>query len=254
MWNPVSGLRKLVYVESRQGQQQEEGSASVLVLGRYRRDMPENWKELEEMFHSLTLRFRTVHSAKGLEADYTVVLGLTAGMYGFPSEIEDDPLLDLVLAEQEPFVHAEERRLFYVAITRARHAVFLLAPDSKCSAFIEELENAGYSIERFGVEPASRAHCPTCQTGILSLRHGKNGNFVGCANYPRCTYTSNSCLDCGNGIVKIINGRGVCDACKEEFELCPSCTSGYLTMRTGKYGNFMGCSSYPRCRYTRSVH
>jgi len=233
--------------------QREAKSKSVLVLGRYRHNRPENWKELETTFDSLTLRYRTIHSAKGLEADYVVVVGLSAGMYGFPSEIEDDPLLDLVLAEQEPFEHAEERRLFYVAVTRARHAVFLLAPESKCSAFVEELEKPEYSIERFGAAPASRAHCPTCKTGLLSLRPGENGKFVGCANYPRCTYTSNSCPDCRNGIVKIVNHRGVCESCEAGFELCQQCSKGYLTVRTGRYGDFWGCSSYPACRYTRNV-
>ena len=231
----------------------EAPSANVLVLGRYRHTRPDNWEELKETFDSLTLRFRTVHSAKGLESDYAVIVGLSAGMYGFPSEIEDDPLLDLVLAEQEPFEHAEERRLFYVAITRAKHAVFLMAPEVKCSHFVEELEKPGYSIECFGPEPATRAHCPTCKTGLLRLRPGKNGNFVGCANYPRCAYTSNTCPRCRNGIVKIADGRGICDACNEEVESCPTCADGFLVKRQGKHGNFWGCSSYPQCRYTRST-
>jgi DNA helicase-4 len=227
--------------------------ASVLVLGRYRHSKPNNWSELQTEFRSLTLKYRTIHSAKGLEADYVVVVGLSAGMYGFPSEIEDDPLLDLVLAEQEPFGHAEERRLFYVAITRAKHGAFLIAPEARCSAFVEEIEVRGNSIERLGADPAARAHCPACTTGLLSLRSGKNGKFVGCENYPRCTYTSNSCPSCGQGIVAIANGRGVCNGCQAEFEVCPRCSDGYLHLRTGKYGEFWGCSSYPACRYTRDA-
>ncbi len=157
--------------------QREAKSANVLVLGRYQHNRPENWVELEEAFDSLTLRYRTVHSAKGLESDYVVIVGLSAGMYGFPSEIEDDPLLDLVLAEKEPFVHAEERRLFYVALTRARHAVFLLAPEAKCSSFVEELEQPAYSIERFGAEPASRAHCPSLQNRSLGVASWQGRKF-----------------------------------------------------------------------------
>ena len=233
--------------------QEEKNSANVLVLGRYKHNKPENWEAIKRTYDSLTLQYRTVHSAKGLEADYTVVMELSAGMYGFPSEIEDDSLLELVLAVKEPYLHAEERRLFYVAVTRAKHAVFLLAPESMCSSFVEELEKPGYLTEQFGAEvaPVHNEYCPTCQTGLLRLRPGRNGSmFVGCAHYPRCTYTSNSCPVCGSGI---ISKEGVCNACKEEVEMCPHCKSGHLTLRTGKHGDFWGCSSYPHCRYTKSV-
>ena len=233
--------------------QRENRSAVVLVLGRYRHNKPENWNDLQTTFHSLTLRYSTVHGAKGLEADYSVIVGLSAGIYGFPSEIEDDPLLDLVLADQEQFQHAEERRLFYVAITRAKHAVYLIAAEPRCSAFVEELEKPGYAVEHFGAEPGSRASCPTCKTGRLSLRSGRNGMFAGCMNYPRCDYTASCCPDCGNGIITIIDQRGSCDACRAKFEACPRCSDGYLSIRTGKYGEFWGCSSYPACRYTRNV-
>ncbi len=56
-------------------------------------------------------RHHRLRSAKGLEADCVVVLGLNAGRYGFPSEVSDDPLLDLVLAAPEGHGNAEERRL-----------------------------------------------------------------------------------------------------------------------------------------------
>ena len=49
----------------------------------------------------LRLSYKTVHGSKGLEADYVVVLGLCTGKYGFPAEITDDPLLDLVLTVPE---------------------------------------------------------------------------------------------------------------------------------------------------------
>jgi DNA helicase-4 len=75
-----------------------------------------------------------------------IVTGLTADKYGFPSEIEDDPLLELVLAKPDRFPNAEERRLFYVALTRARHQVHLLVDRSRPSSFALELLNGGYDV------------------------------------------------------------------------------------------------------------
>ena len=75
-----------------------DGSSSVLFLGRYWHIAPRNLSDLENQFPDLQLSYKTVHGSKGLEADYVVVLGLCSGRHGFPSEIEDDPLLDLVLS------------------------------------------------------------------------------------------------------------------------------------------------------------
>lgn len=85
------------------------------------------------------MRFLTVHRSKGLEADHVIILRAARGRMGFPSEIVDDSLLDLVLPEPESFAHAEERRLFYVALTRARHSVTILADRETPSAFATEL-------------------------------------------------------------------------------------------------------------------
>ena len=95
--------------------------SSVLILGRYN-FLRDNAKHGE--FQSLNINFRTIHSSKGLEADYIIVLGLTNGQFGFPSEIADDPVLALAMPESESFPFAEERRLFYVALTRAEKNLF----------------------------------------------------------------------------------------------------------------------------------
>ena len=97
-----------------------DGTSSVLLLGRYRHLRPQNMDRLAQRYPGLRFAYRTVHRSKGLEADYAVVLGLCSSKHGFPSEITDDSLLDLVLAAPEVHPNAEERRLLYVAITRAR--------------------------------------------------------------------------------------------------------------------------------------
>jgi superfamily I DNA/RNA helicase len=84
-------------------------------------------RTLPRQHQSLQIEFKTVHRSKGLEADYVIVAGMCSGKYGFPTEIADDPILDIVLAAPEGHPNAEERRLFYVALTRARRRAFLLA-------------------------------------------------------------------------------------------------------------------------------
>lgn len=79
------------------------------------------------------------HRAKGLEADYTILLDVSEGDYGVPSRIEDDELLNLVMPRPETFEYAEERRLFYVALTRASRDVFLLTNSREPSRYVGEL-------------------------------------------------------------------------------------------------------------------
>ena len=78
-----------------------EGKSKVLLLGRYRHLRPRNLDALAKQYPGLGFTWMTVHRSKGLEADYAVVLGLCSGKHGFPVEIADDPLLDLVLAAPE---------------------------------------------------------------------------------------------------------------------------------------------------------
>jgi DNA helicase-4 len=119
--------------------QRSTGRASVLLLGRYRFVQPDNLAALALEYPDLDMRFLTVHRSKGLEADHVIILRAARGRMGLPSEIVDDSLLELVLPEPERFEHAEERRLFYVALTRARHSVTILVDREAPSAFATEL-------------------------------------------------------------------------------------------------------------------
>ena len=136
---------------------------------------PENFHPLTRTHANLDLRFMTVHGSKGLEADHVIVLDVSSGRMGFPSEIEDDPLLDLVLPEAEVFDHAEERRLFYVALTRPFHTVTILADREKPSSFVRELAaEKEYGAVVIGeAEVAGRA-CGKCG-GRMLAHTGKIG-------------------------------------------------------------------------------
>jgi DNA helicase-4 len=125
---------------------------SLLVLARYNHLLPavSTLKSLEKSWPGQVLAPLTVHRSKGLEAGYVIVDGLTTDEYGFPSEIEDDPLLGLVLARPDSFPHAEERRLFYVALTRARHQVHLIADRNYPSSFVLELLGGEYQVKHIG--------------------------------------------------------------------------------------------------------
>ncbi len=247
------------------------GGGEIKVLGRNRRDLerifpgfepvdgfsfrdPNRRRVVEEKFDKvITYRpdggepveigYMTVHKSKGLQADNVVVIGLVNDRYGFPNMVADDPILELLLADSDRYDFAEERRLFYVALTRTRNRVWLVTGDDSCypgiSAFVDELRRDNgvdsfvfYSQE--GSDPAAR--CPRCG-GVLLRRTGPNGDFVGCSNYPFCDKTYND--------LRIL----------EDKKKCPEC-GGWLTRRArwDGTGEFYGCTNYPKyCQYTMNL-
>jgi DNA helicase-4 len=108
---------------------------SVFLLARYGHLRPNHLKK----YPDLELKFSTIHASKGLQADYVILLNVETGCYGFPSTITDDPLMDLVIPKPETYPYAEERRLMYVALTRAKRGVFLFSNQNKISPFVAEL-------------------------------------------------------------------------------------------------------------------
>ena len=195
----------------------------------------------------------TIHGSKGLEADYAIVVGLNTGEYGFPSEITDDSLYDLVLAEPEAHPNAEERRLLYVALTRARRMAFLLADGGSPSSFAEELSSGFPGVGTFGSLPEQEVACAKCGKGRLRQRLGKRGNvFFGCSNWPYCSYSMRACPNCGKGLPIESDGGHTCQECGSAFKACPEC-GGLLRQRMGRYGRFLGCINYPACSYTDDI-
>ena len=119
-----------------------------------------------------------------------IVLDLNDGRWGFPSNIEDDPLLELVLppASGEAYPFAEERRLFYVAMTRARIGAYLVTDLMHPSTFVEEMLKESDQLRQIS-EFAPK--CPRCRRGVLHVIDGRYGPFWGCTEYgstPSCRY------------------------------------------------------------------
>ena len=135
----------------------------------------------------LKMSFMTAHKSKGLQADYVVVLNNKGSRMGFPSMIQDSPILDLLLEKSDDYPHAEERRLFYVALTRAKKKVILLTVKDKESVFAQELKDR-YKDEL----EKERFTCPWCG-GRLLIKEGPYGKFLGCSNYKttQCRYKKN---------------------------------------------------------------
>lgn len=231
----------------------QDGEATVLILARYNHLLAPI-KALQKRYAPLKLSFKTVHASKGLEADYVVLIGLNAGKYAFPTEIVDDPLLDLVLAAPETHAHAEERRLFYVALTRARRHIYLVSDGPQPSSFATELVHGDYDVALFGRPPAPDVACPACDAGRLQPRKrpGANETFYGCSNYPYCEHVQPSCPECNTGLPTRTEAGVHCPNCGHSLEPCPRCT-GWLRERKTAKGAFLGCVNYPTCRYTRAI-
>jgi len=155
----------------------------VFIIGRYKHTKPDNFERLKQLFPDLNIEFYTAHKSKGLTCDYAILMDLSSGKYGFPTEIADDPILSLILHEEEAHDNAEERRLFYVAITRARHQVFIITPVFNKSKFIEEMEITFNSSGEDKFET-----CISCEA-LMVERKGQYGRFWACTNYPFCNQT-----------------------------------------------------------------
>jgi DNA helicase-4 len=179
-----------------------EKSLKVLALSRYSydiegfkkdRNFTVTWKEATSSYWiqprsvpNFEIEFLTVHRAKGLEADYVILLNCNSGKSGFPSEQSDDPFLNLLLSQADQFENGEERRLFYVALTRCRKMIFLLAKSQYTSKFIKELV--------LQANPSESITCPICKTGAIIEYSGiaANGNpftRLTCSNWSwGCAY------------------------------------------------------------------
>jgi DNA helicase IV len=160
---------------------------TVDILGRYgfESDLVPRRK-----FTGLNVTFRTAHGSKGLEADYIVLPNLTTGTYGFPSQINDDPVLALAMSADDGFRHSEERRLFYVALTRARLGVTIFTVAGLESPFVVELMTyPEVTLAGSAAAAADVRICPGCGQGTLVLRNGRYGQFLGCSRFPQCRQT-----------------------------------------------------------------
>jgi DNA helicase-4 len=220
-------------------------NGSVLLIGRYNYDMYKllNTGLFEELpggairskrYPKAKLSFMTAHSSKGLGYDNVVLINMFEGKFGFPCQIEDDPIIKLVTYEDNSMPFAEERRLFYVAMTRTKNRVYIAAPKNRPSRFLVEL------IKDFNIPSTEEINmqvvdlfnlrCPVCG---FPLKYEFNKNYG--LNLWICTNEVEVCDFMTNDKVH-----------KHDIFKCPKCADGYMIVKMSpKSGNvFYGCTNY----------
>jgi len=189
-------------------------------------------------YPSLKISFMSAHRSKGIEATNVIIVNGENDKLGFPNKTSDDPVLSYVLTKLDPFDYAEERRLFYVALTRTKNKTYILSSNMNESIFVKELmSKQDIRMNQTNVESTShkRVTCPKCLVGILTERSAGNSKklFAGCSNYPNCDYTLPS--------ISVLTDNKKCTC------------GGYLIKRKGKFGEFYGCTNYPVCTHKMKV-
>lgn len=221
--------------------------SSILLLGRYGFDgfnltKSADFKYLEKTgnvtsktFADIEMEFMTVHRAKGLGYDNVIIINAIDSVYGFPSKIQDDPILQYVVKTDRSIDYAEERRLFYVALTRTKNRVYIVTPQQRPSEFVRELVTDYPNVVLRGkLDVPNRntseiKHCPVCGYP-LQLRYKKAYGLKLwiCTNEPEiCDFLTNDLKGDDMSILK-------CDQCKD----------GYLIVKQGEKTPFLGCTHY----------
>ena len=225
----------------------ENPKSSILLLGRYGFDGFNLTKSADFMywektgnvtsktFADIEMEFMTVHRAKGLGYDNVIIINAIDAVYGFPSQIQDDPVLKYVINNDMSIPYAEERRLFYVALTRTKNRVYIVTPQQRPSAFVRELVKDFPNVvlrgklDEISYKNSESKNCPICGYP-LQFRYRKSFglNLWICSNEPEiCDFMTNNLR---GGELPILK--------------CNKCRDGYLIVKDGKVDTFLGCTNY----------
>lgn len=228
----------------------ETPNSSILLLGRYGFDAYNLARSSEFVYDEKTgnvfskkfpnkhIEFMTVHRAKGLGFDNVIIINGRNEVYGFPSKVQADPVLKYVVKDDHSYEYAEERRLFYVALTRTKNRVYIVVPQEHPSEFVVELLSDHPAIKVYGElkpqdikDAREEKRCPVCGYP-MQLRYKKayGLRLWICSNEPEiCDFMTNDLMGGNLPIMK-------CDKCKD----------GYLIVKRGGINSepFLGCTNY----------
>lgn len=121
-------------------------SKEIMILGRNQYDIYEYLDDKFKLdnnilyYQNYKIPYLTIHSAKGLESDFVIILNVSNKLYGIPNKLESHEILKYTQNNLDDFPFAEERRIFFVALTRCRFKTFLLVPFDNPSCFIKEIK------------------------------------------------------------------------------------------------------------------
>ena len=179
----------------------------------------------------------TAHASKGLGYDNVIVVNGRNEIYGFPSKIEDDPVLAFVIKGDRSIDYAEERRLFYVAMTRTKNRVYFIAPEQNPSEFLLEIKKDYKNVvlrgnwnEETPTNMSGQKTCPVCGYPLQFRYKNSYGlKLFICTNEPElCGFMTNEYKAGKLSIMK-----------------CDQCRDGYLVVKPRKDNDFfLGCSNY----------
>lgn len=228
-------------------------SSSVLLVGRYAFEGAQIASQnkyftynkghiFSNKYPKLKITYLTAHSSKGLGYDNVIIVNGKDAILGFPSKIVDDPLMKLVIKNDDNIEYAEERRLFYVALTRTKNRVYVITPIHRPSEFILEIKDKFKNVVLDGEElkPNNQLKndvlCPCCG---YPLQKRENNSFKTVSTLWIC---SNDPEVCGFVTNDLKGG-------KLAISKCPNCTDGYLIVKKIKNENgnetrMLGCTNY----------
>lgn len=227
----------------------ENPKSSILLLGRYGFDgfnltkssdfvyWEKTGNVTSKMFSQIELEYMTVHRAKGLGYDNVIIINTIDAVYGFPSQVQEDPVLKYVMNSDMSIDWAEERRLFYVALTRTKNRVYIVTPQQRPSTFVRELLRDYPNVVLRGridevISDKKEAKiCPICGYP-LQFRYKKAYGLKLwiCTNEPElCDFMTNNLRGGDLPIMK-------CDQCKD----------GYLIVKDGINEPILGCTNYKK--------
>ena len=247
--NKITMLKKcLADIQKNFGDRQK-----ILLIGRYNFEKyylinSEDFYEIAsdkikaKKYPNFEIDFLSAHSSKGLGYDQVIILNGDDGTYGFPSQIKDDPIMQVINVVDNSYLFAEERRLFYVALTRTKNKVYILTPVNNPSSFVLEIIKYDHVklYNKTGIKLSKKPNtCPKCGYPLIRKYNSfKINNLYICSNEKElCDFKTNN--------LKY----------KKNITKCPKCNGDLIVKHSRKKNyDFIGCTNYNKgCNYTENI-
>lgn len=228
-------------------EENKKEDSSILLLGRYNFDINKlietnlfnkvNDKIISKKYPLLNITFMSAHSSKGLGFDNVIIINCMNDTYGFPSKLEDDPILSKVIKVDTSISYAEERRLFYVAMTRTKNRVYFITPEEKPSEFLLEIKHDYKNVKLIGSwnnniinNKLKNIKCPLCNYKLQFKYSNKLKLKLYICTNTNCDFITN-----------LYNFK------KLSIKKCNKCQDGYLIVKKSFYNNyFLECTNYKK--------